>query len=212
MLTAKDLSNVLNRNGGALIDHLEESTLQDYVSIRNKLEETDVVNDEEFRTTYRELYDLNQKKITKKFKDRFFYVLEERKEADEFDFLSAYRLLYGLEEKKKLKADQFERMTQMATTINEQYPIYNKSFGDFFGFKQPTGGSLTSREKLGAYLKFYTHARRVYEQVIEENMTYDLLKVFKLKFKETGKEISPIKRLDFLTRAAAKLSHQGTLI
>lgn len=212
MLTAKDLSQVLNRNGGVLIDQLEESTLQDYVFLRSKLEDTDVVNDEEFRHTYRDLYDLNQKRITKKFKDRYFSVLEEYKETEEFDFLSAYRSIYSLEEKTKLKPEQFERMTQMATTINEDYPIYDKTFGDFFGFKRPTSGALTSRERLGYYLKFYQHVRRVYEQILEEEMAHDLLKVFKIKFRSTGKEIGPVKRLDFLARTAGELEAKGGLV
>lgn len=212
MLTAKDLSHILNRNGGALIDHLEESRLQDYVFLRTKLDETDVVNDEEFRGTYRDLYDLNRKRISKSFKDRYFGVLEEYKEAEEFDFLSAYRSIYGLQEKTKLKPEQFERMTQMATTINQDYPIYDKTFGDFFGFKRPTSGSLTSRERLGTYLDFYHHIRRVYEQIIEENLAEDLLTVFKIKFRSTGKEIGANKRLDFLARTAGELEVKGALV
>jgi hypothetical protein len=212
MLTAKDLSHVLNRNGGALLDHLEASTLQDYVFLRSKLDETDVANDEEFRGTYRDLYGLNRKRISKSFKDRYFEVLEEYKDSEEFDFLSAYRSIYGLQEKTKLKPEQFERMTQMATTINEDYPIYDKTFGDFFGFKQPTGGSLTSHERLSAYLEFYQHVRRVYEQIIEDNLAEDLLKVFKIKFCSTGQEIGSTKRLDFLARSAGELEAKGALV
>jgi hypothetical protein len=214
MLTAKDLSNLLNRNGGALIDHVEESQLEDYIFLRNTLEDTDVVHDEAYRNTYRDLYHLNQKKITKKFKDRYFSVLEEYKETEEFDFLSAYRSIYGLEEKKKLKPEQFQYMTQMASVINDQYPIYERDFGDFFGFQRPspTSASLTSRDRLNAYLGFYHHMRRVYEQILEEDMTHDLLKVFKLKFRATGKEIGPTKRLDFLARTASHLHAKGALV
>ncbi|WNJ17980.1 hypothetical protein [Pontibacter sp. G13] len=212
MLKAQDLSNLLNRNGGNILDQISEERLDEYLFLKEKLSNGGVQEDSSFRDRFRSLYALNKKRISQEFKDKFFSLMDRMNAQNEVDFKQVCNELYGENEKFNLGGEHFGNLTKLAHAVNVDYPIFEKPIGEVFEFKKPSRTASSTYERLSVYLRFYSHVRKTYRQVIEENMSYDLLKAFQIKFKQRGKAISPIKRMDLLTRTAGDMYHRGALI
>ena len=66
---------------------------------------TDASDDYTFQNAYREFYDL-EKTYSENFKTKFFYILEEMKDADSLSFRDALERLYEIETADELSLDR----------------------------------------------------------------------------------------------------------
>jgi hypothetical protein len=210
--TSREIGDLFNKNGGAILDNISQEEVDRYLFLRTRISDVEVSEDKDFRDTFKEAYRLDRKRLSQAFKERYFELMEETKSEERFDFYAGFRELYGENGRTKLGPVQFSFLTKMANTIDESYPIYEKPLADLFEFKQPQRHKQTARERLRIYMDFYNHVRDTYQELIEEEMIYDLLKVFKIRFRQSDQHVPMMKRVDLLARSAGDLKNRGKLI
>jgi hypothetical protein len=210
--TSREIGDLFNKNGGAILDNISQEEIDRYLFLRSRIGDADVPEDTDFRNTFKEAYRLDRKRLSQAFKERYFQLMEEAKAEEQFDFFAGFRELYGENNRTKLGPVQFSFLTKMANTINESYPIYEKPLADLFEFKRPQRHKQTARERLRIYMDFYNHVQETYQEMIEEELIYDLLKVFKIRFRHSDQHVPMMKRVDLLARSAGDLKNRGILI
>ena len=85
---------------------------------------TDASDDYTFQNAYREFYDL-EKTYSENFKTKFFYILEEMKDADSLSFRDALERLYEIENTYEMKA-----ASMLLNTVNPRFPVWDKDVAE----------------------------------------------------------------------------------
>lgn len=214
MLTSKELAKILNNNGGILLDTIPIETVSGYLELRQMYAEVNVMEDEAFQEKFISYYKISGTGVNADFLKRYFEIMENHKKRDGVvDFRLIRRAVYGAQPKKKLTSSQFSLLSRMANLIDDTSPLYDNNIASLFNFDPPTQTKLDSRERLNVYMELFREVRSVYSDLIDEKMIRDLIMVFKIKLKDYGDyKVSPLKRIDFMVAAAARLKHDNKLI
>jgi hypothetical protein len=213
MLTSKELAKILNNNGGVLLDTIQIETVSNYLELRQMYAEGNVKEDKAFQEKFVSYYKLSGTGVNPEFLERYFEIMENHKKRETVDFKLIRRAVYGAQPKKKLTSAQFAFLSRMANLIDNESPLYDNTIAAFFNFDPPVQTKLDSRERLNVYLEWVRDVKAVYQDLVEEKMVRDLLMVFKIKLKDYGEyKVSPVKRIDFMVAAAARLKHDNKLI
>lgn len=214
MITARELSRILNDNGGKILDAIPIGEITTYLRLLNDYPSVNVMEDKDFREAYAAFHGISGAGIDEKFLDRFFEIFEAHKNRNNrFDFLLSCRAIFGANPKKKLSSTQYGYLTRMAHTIDSSYYYYNDAIAQITGFEKPVQSKLSSFERLVVYNEFQQHMMETCKVVLEEKMIYDLLRVFKIKLKTHGDyELPDHVKLNFLLLHAADLRLKKKLI
>lgn len=213
MLTARELANRLNQNGGLLLDTIPLESVTTYLELRDAYPDSAVQEDTAYQEKYVNYFGISGIGVNKEFLARYFEILDNHKDRGQIDFHLAARAVYGTMEKRKLSASQFGYLSAMATIINNENPSYSPDITKFLRWDPPTQATLDSRERLHRYLEFYRGYTKLLNDLTEDDILKNLLTVFKIKLKQHGDyQLSSLKRLDLLIKYAAELSKAGKLI
>ncbi len=214
MLTEKELSKILNNNGGILLDTIPIERIQNYLELKDKYQATNVLEDTEFQQQFLKIQEISGVGVNEEFIRRYFDIMEGHKKREGLvDFRVTCRAVFGANPKKKLTSTQFSQLTKMANVINPKYPSYDGPIADLYGFDKPVQTKLDSRERLNVYLEFYRYMGDLYQQMLDSGSIKDLIIVFKIKLREHGDyPMTPVKRVDLLVKTAAHLKAAGKLI
>lgn len=212
MMQAEELSRIMAKNGGKILDQVKSADVKQYGSLRKQLMEGNAGQNEALQTEMAQAFGLQGKKIAKSWLDVFFQFVEGKKEEETFDFFEAYHALYGPQAKTKPGPVQFALISRVANLIHPEMPVYEAALGDLMAFKKPTSVSLSSHERLREFMYFYDHLKDVSTQLLDQATVQDLLKVFKIQHREASADLPMLKRLDFLVRAAGSLSGKGAMV
>jgi hypothetical protein len=213
MLTSKELAKILNTNGGTLLDSIPIETVTGYLELRQMYAEVNVMEDKAFQEKFISYYKLSGTGVNAEFLERYFEIMENHKKREAVDIKLIRRAVYGAQPKKKLTSAQFSLLSRMANLIDDTSPLYDNAIAALFNFDPPTQTKLDSRERLNVYLELFREVNKVYTDLIEEKMIRDLIMVFKIKLKKYGDyPVSPMKRIDFMVAAAARLKNDNKLI
>jgi hypothetical protein len=215
MLTASDLSKIINKNGGNLLDTIAIESIRSFKRLQRDLPQTNAAEDETFQQAFKSYFRLSGTGVNQKFIQSYFEYLEKVKNDEEFDFRNASLRLYGARPKRKLSSAQFGFLTKMANLIHpEKYPVYDNHVADIFEFDKPVQTTLDTRERLNRYLEFHTYMISIYEELIREAMLHDTLVVFKILLRKYKDDEFPeihlpdMKKVDFLVETASNLQEQ----
>ncbi len=212
MMQAEELSRIMAKNGGKILDQVKPADVKLYGALRKQLMEEHVGQNESLQADMAQAFGLQGKKIAKSWHEVFFQFVEGKKGEETFDFFEAYHALYGPQAKSKPGPVQFALLSRVANLIHPEMPIYEAALGDLMSFKKPTSVSLSSHERLREFMYFYEHLKEVSTQLLDQAAVQDLLKVFKIQHREASLDMPMLKRLDFLLRAAGSLSGKGAMV
>lgn len=218
MLSAADLSKIINKNSGNLLDTIAIESVRTYWRLCKMLKADDISEDEDFRSMFRSYYGISGVGVGKAFLDSYFKMLNDLKNEEELHFRQMSIELYGARPKRKLSSAQFGFITKMANLINPQYPVYDNHVADLYEFDKPTQPRLESRERLNAYMAFHTHIIDTYQKMLDNGSLHDTLIVFKIllrKYKDEEFESTKLpdfKKLDYLLQTISHLSGKKVLV
>ena len=148
---------------------------------------TDASDDYTFQNAYREFYDL-EKTYSENFKTKFFYILEEMKDADSLSFRDAIQKLYEIENTYEMKA-----ASMLLNTVNPRFPVWDKDVAEkYFDVEEPAADELSLDRCNKRYDDFYDKFY-VYLNSPEGDA---LVKVFDQKFPNA--EISDVSKIEFI--------------
>ncbi len=212
MMQADELASLMARNGGKVLDHVDSQEVVQYASLRERLQEVDLVQDTTFQEALITTYHLSGRRVSNSWKELVFQLMQDNKENDAFDFQEGYFKLYGEPTSTKLGPTQFSVLTKIANLLHDRYPVYEPVVGDLLGFKKPTSTKDSSHDRMREYMNFYDHLQDVHKGLIDHEKVQDLLKVFKIQHRAHLAHIPVTKRVDFLIRSTAGLQSKGKLV
>lgn len=212
MMQAGELAELMSRNGGKVLDHVDKDEVKHYAWLREHLHDSSLKDNEEFKENFSNTYRLSGRRVSLTWKERLFELMERSKESESFDFFETFHLLYKETSTTKLGPTQFSILSKVASTLDDQFPVFETNVGDLLGFKKPTSTKDTSHERMREYMNFYEHTKTVYSDLAENPKVLDLLKVFKIQHREHIGFLPVAKRLDFLVRSAANLKSKGSMV
>ncbi|MEO0896199.1 MAG: hypothetical protein AAFY71_07375 [Bacteroidota bacterium] len=217
MIGTSELSRIVNANGGNLLDNIKIEDIQAYLRLKKTLHEVNVAEDAKFQETFRSYYGIGGVGVNKEFIQKYFEILELKKNEPEFNFRQTAKELLGARPKRKLSSAQFSYLTKMANVIDgSQYPVYDNHIADLYEFDKPTQAKLDSRERMNVYLAFYDEVKKMYATLLEEKLIRNPLVVFKILLKKYVNEefptyeIEEMKKIDFLVTAITNM--KGKLV
>lgn len=215
MISAAELSNLINKNGGNLLDLIDIETIRSWCRLRSQLPEVNVVEDEAYQETYRKFFGIGGVGMNKAFIKKYFELLEEHKATgDEFDFRRVTLELLRDQNRRKLSLSQFAGVSKMANLISQNNPIYDTYVSDLFDFDKPTSTRMDNRERLNIYLSQHQQQIGIYRQVLEEGLIHDTLTVFKILLRKYHNEEFPrynvpdIKKIDFIVSVVHQTNYR----
>ncbi|WNJ16970.1 hypothetical protein [Pontibacter sp. G13] len=218
MIHATDLSKMINKNGGNLLDSISIDDIRPYWRLRLQLLSGDITENEKFQEEFKSFYGISGIGVNKEFMDNFYQVLENTKQAERIDFRSMHTAVFGPRPKRKLSSPQFGFLSKIANLVDPSYPIYDNYVAELFGFDRPTQTRLESRERLSIYLEFYNHQRSIYRECVEEGMIKNPITVFKILLKKYKDDEFPeatlpdMKKMDYLVAVVAKFKEKQSLV
>ncbi len=214
MVSASELSNLINKNSGNLLDLIDIESIRSWCRLRNQLKETTITEDETYQERYRKFFGIGGVGMNKAFIKRYFELLEELKEVEEFDFRRVALELMRDQNRRKLSLSQFAGVSKMANLINQDHPIYDNYVSDLFDFDKPTSTRMDNRERLNVYLGQYQQQVDIYTQMLNEELIHDTLTVFKILLRKYHNEEFPqyrvpdMKKIDFLISAVPQTDYR----
>lgn len=214
MISASELSNLINKNSGNLLDLIDIENIRSWCRLRNQLKETSILEDSDYQERYRKFFGIGGVGMNKAFIQRYFELLEESKEIEEFDFRRVTLELLRDQNRRKLSLSQFAGVSKMANLINQDYPIYDNYVSDLFDFDKPTSTRMDNRERLNVYLGQYQQQVDIYTQMLNEGLIHDTLTVFKILLRKYHNEEFPeyrvpdMKKIDFLISAVPQTDYR----
>lgn len=212
LLSASELCRIINRNGGAVLDNTSLEKIDTYLSVKEQLLNTDVSKDISFQERFLGLYKVRGVRIKKATLERYFEIMEAEKENMSLSFRKICGQLFGKIPTGNVRPNHVGFVSQMLNLINDTYPIIDGNLSYIFGFEGPTQSKMTANERLMIYAEFYNYVRKAYKEVLNENMLYQLLKVYEIQLKREGRRVPMIKRLDLIVRSTGELDKKGKLI
>lgn len=218
MLSAADLSKIINKNSGNLLDTIGIESIRTYWRLKRMLMSEDISEDDTFRDAFRSHYSVSGVGVSKAFLDDYFAMMNRLKGEEDLAFRQMSIELYGPRPKRKLSSAQFGFLTKMANIINPKYPVYDNHVAELYEFDKPTQPRLESRERLNAYMAFHNHMIDTYTTMLENNSLHDTLVVFKIllrKYKDDEFESTKLhdfKKLDYLIETISQLSSKKVLV
>lgn len=214
MISASELSNLINKNSGNLLDLINIETIRSWCRLRNQLLDTPVLEDEAYQERYRKYFGIGGVGMNKAFIKRYFELLEEVKHHEEFDFRRVTLDLLRDQNRRKLSLSQFSGVSKMANLINQAYPVYDTYVSDLFDFDKPTSTRMDNRERLNVYLAQFQQQQEIYRQMLDEGLLHDTLVVFKILLRKYHNDEFPqyrvpdMKKIDFLISAVPQTDYK----
>ncbi len=212
LLSAPELCRVINRNGGAILDNAPSETVDAYLSIQEKLQNTDVSTDLGFQTQFLEHHKVRGVRIKNATLARYFEIMQEEKGSLSMNLRRLSIELFGKNVAGNVRTNHISFVSQMMNMLNDAYPVFDVNSAYIFGFEGPTQSRMTLNERIQIYDEFYNYMRSVYQEILESKMLYDLLKVYEMQLKLKGYKVTIAKRLDLVVRATGALDKKGLLI
>jgi hypothetical protein len=211
VLNADMLSTLIERNAGNIIDEISTEKAANYLSLKQRLHETDVTEDKVFQKDFVKWASIRGRKFTKEKKQLLFQFLEESKHQEKFPFREAYRAIFATTSK-RFSNNHFRTLTYMASLVDPQYPIFNQKIAELYRYKAKRGVTQTKQDKFSAFLRFYRYVRETYsEMMTAENLRAPLI-ALKVVLGQNGVRLPLEKRLDLLIRGTAELKAEEGLV
>ena len=208
---AEMLASLIERNAGNIIDEVSTEKAATYLSLKQRLHQTDVTQDNDFQKDFVKWANIRGRKFTKEKKMLLFEFLENSKEQEKFPFREAYRAIFATTSKRFNKS-HFRTLTYMASLVDPQYPIFNQKIAELYRYKAKRGASQTKQDKFSAFLRFYRYVRDTYKEMMTaENMRAPLI-ALKVVLGKKDINLPREKRLDLLMRGTAKLKADESLV
>ncbi len=210
MITAAELSNLINKNSGNLLDTIDIESIRSWCRLRRDLPHVNVSEDLDYQETYRKYFGIGGVGMSKAFVERYFEILEEVKEEEVLDLRNLTLNLLRTQNRRKLSLSQFSAMTKLINLIDHNYPVYDSHVSELYQFDKPSSPKMDNRERLNIYLAQHQQQADTFRELLEQGMIHDTLVVFKILLKKYHNEEFPqypvpdFKKVDFLVAAIAK--------
>jgi len=212
MLSTIELSKLIKRNGGQLLDAFPIEEACQYQHLVRDLKVLDVKDHTLFQQRYVQLYKLRGQGVNVVFLNRYFELMETYKQPHRLELRILASALWGIRPLRALSPVQFRYLTFLANMIVADFPIYNQPIAHLFGFKPPIQSRLDHRERLNIFLRFYQMLQRTYLEVGEGVEVKKVLIACKVKLKSANIELPKQKRLEMLLRVLADLHQKKVLV
>lgn len=211
VLNAEMLATVIERNAGNIIDEISTEKAANYLSLKQRLNETDVTQDEAFQKDFVKWANIRGRKFTKEKKQLLFQFLEDTKQQEKFPFREAYRAIFATTSKRFNKT-HFRTLTYMASLVDPQYPIFNQKIAELYRYKAKRGATQTKQDKFSAFLRFYRYVRETYNEMMTSDALRAPLIALKVVLSQKGVRLPLEKRLDLLISGTAELKAEEGLV
>ncbi|GGP26837.1 hypothetical protein [Silvimonas amylolytica] len=195
----------IETSASLVLDALNKESIDVYRFLSERYLSVDPGADAVFQFMFRSFYRLDNAGLTPKFKQRYFDLMQDAKEAGRADLVSIVKELWKFPNRKGQQSLQFSFATKLAATVDPRLPIYDAEVASLFGF-QPPHPSKPFEVRLDTYLSFYCKLRRLYEQTLTNNQLNFTRTLFREKFTCNEAQVSEQKALDFIFWAAGKRS------
>ncbi|SEI45273.1 hypothetical protein SAMN04244572_00336 [Azotobacter beijerinckii] len=202
--------HLINNNVQLLLNGINrEDHIDPYVSIRESFE-NQKNNTPKFRSTYRQFYKLNAARLSEKFCELYFALLEEHRNDEYIQVESITNSLYELESNSKgTHAVHFSFASKLVHTINNDLPVYDSMVAAFYFFPN-IKSNWNKAKKIEEYLTSYHFLINEYKRVIENNLLGQAIEQFRERF-EVGIEYSDVKLIDTLIWRYTALLKSGAI-
>jgi len=214
MATAAEIANLINKNGGNLLDVIDIESIRTWCRLRNNLQQTNVTEDTDYQETYRKYFGIGGVGMNKQFIAKYFEIMEKHKVSEEPDIRQIALELLRDQARRKLSLTQFAAVTKMANLINQNYSIYDNHISEMFDFEKPTSAKMDNRERLNIYMRQHNQQMDTYRQLLDKKLIYQPLTVFKILLKKYHTEEFPeynlpeMKKIDFLVSATQQTGYR----
>ncbi len=214
MTSASELSNLIKKNSGNLLDIIDIENIRTWVRLNRNLQQVNAGEDPDFQEAYRKFFGIGGVGMNKAFVKRYFEILEEVKSNEELDLRHIVLNLMKDQVRRKLSLSQFSAVTKMANLINADFPIYDSHISELYEFDKPTSPKMDNRERLNIYLTQYQQQVDVFNEILNQDMIHDTMVVFKILLKRYHNEEFPsydlpkMKKMDFILSAIPRTDYR----
>lgn len=214
MISASELSNLIRKNSGNLLDIIDIESIRTWCRLRRDLPDVNPAEDAEYQETYRKFFGIGGVGMNKAFVQRYFEILNEVKAEDELDLRNIALSLMKDQNRRKLSLSQFSAVSKMANLIDQRYSVYDSHVSELFDFDKPTSPKMDNRERLNIYLGQHQQQVDVFQEMLNEGLIHDTLVVFKILLKKYHNEEFPeyqvpdMKKVDFLLDAISNTNYR----
>ena len=205
-----NIPSTIKLNAQVIIDNLSQESIDTFVFLEDQFKlAPDIRENYLFHFVYRSFYRLDNAGLSNEMKLEYFKLMQELRDKEEFDFSLVCGRLYEIPNIKGQNSLQFSFATKMANMISPIYPIYDSEVATMFGFRAPYGYKPYD-QRFAEYRKFYNDMSEGYVGFSDSEILEGVL--WDLESKRNNiKNLSTIKKLDFLMWSAGKLQKSGKL-
>lgn len=178
---------LINAHSAILLDAINlELAIAPYNELMGMIQEVDVSNDKDFRSTYSRYWGLNAARLSADFQDVYFQYLETSKTSpDSVDVqLVATRLLEAPTRNGGRRSLQFSFSSKLVHMLNPHMPVYDSTVERFFFL--PGTETLSSHDKkINRLMKSYNFLVREYQRILDEAILSQTIAAFRDRYQDT---------------------------
>jgi len=199
----------INNHADIIIRNIKEESLATYCFLQKQWKSSSAVKNKLFQFVYRSFYRMDNAGLTDEFKERYFELMEINRNKKNIDLEEISEDLGRFKNLKKQDTLQFSFITKLASTIDTQFPIYDKKIATAYKFKNYYKKDVILR--FPPLIDFYNFLKEDYETILNENKLVKSLATFDAEFFEYKDSISLVKKIDFILWSAGDLSAKTNL-
>jgi hypothetical protein len=204
------LVSVLRENKNAIVNNLEQESIDVYLFLKEQFEGTSNICDNHlYHFVFRSFYRLDNAGLTPEFKKEFFFEMQKSRDESFINIDGICRRLYLLVNRKGQNSLQYSFVTKLANTLDEHQPIYDSEVAAMYGFTAPYGVKDLDT-KLYKYNSFYEKLKRSYKELVEYSEINEVFDTMHLALPGSD-QLSTAKKLDFIMWSAGKLKRRKQL-
>jgi hypothetical protein len=202
---------LINENVNLILDRIDRNShIQPYLWLLNQLYNTDVRNDDRFQQRYKQYWIMNRARLSERYFQRYFSILEENKDNQNIEISNVARLLYQVPTHENSKKSlQFSFATKLVHSINTKSPIFDKMVKQFY-FLPESQRNWSFDEKLSNMLSNYQFLSQEYQRVLNQGILSESINSFRERF-DVDEQYTDIKIIDSLIWKFVTLLNDGAL-
>jgi hypothetical protein len=173
---------LINQHIEQLLDAINPvRDIQPYVWLIQHFDNVNVGQDEKFQQVYRRFWQLNPARLSAKFHQEYFGLLEELKGSDNIGVEEVARHLLRLPTRSNGGHSlQFSFASKLVHMHRHDMPPYDSLLEDFFFL--PRSASKSMEAKLNRKLKGYQFIRREYNRILKHGILGEAIENFRQRF------------------------------
>lgn len=166
--------------------------LKKYIFLKKRFEDGQI-SDDEFKTSFKNFYGLNNAGLTPTFKSRYFELLSES--SKETELCGIIKSLYEIPNYKGIKTIQFSFATKLLHMFDNSRPIYDSKVASVLTLDNPYG--LKGNSKILWCDDTYKKLRYKYVELLNNKRVKNIISEMRCRFSDS-RDISDTKAIDFI--------------